>query len=307
MLDRLKMGASVIESTARGVEHVASLPDPIGRRGKLVSRPNGLRVGRQRLPLGVIAIVYESRPDVTVDAAVLCVKSGNAVLLRGGKEASRTNRALVALLQQSLGAAGLPGDAVQMVPPGGREEIRELVGLTDLIDLAIPRGGKGLIRFVAEHARVPVIKHYQGVCHLYLDESCRADQAEALTLNGKVQRPGVCNALECLLVHEREAPGLLPRLERNLVENGVELRACPRALRWLEHAHPAREDDWGAEFLAKILAVKVVGSIDEALEHVSVYGSNHTEAICTENPLSAERWWGPVANSLVGALARGDG
>jgi len=299
MLDRLTMGPSGIESTARGAEHVTSLPDPVGRRGPWVRRPNGLRVGRQRLPLGVIALIYESRPNVTVDAAVLCVKSGNAVLLRGGKEASHTNRALTELLRRSMDAAGLPADAVQMVPPGSRDEIRELVSLTDLIDLAIPRGGEGLIRFVAEHARVPVVKHYKGVCHLYLDESCNAERAEALTLNGKVQRPGVCNALECLLVHEREAPTLLPRLESKLLEKGVELRACPRALRWLSHARPATEDDWGTEYLAKILAIKVVSSMDEALEHVSSYGSNHTEAICTEHQDRAERWLNCVDASCV--------
>lgn len=299
MLDRLAMGPKVVESTARGVEHVATLPDPVGSRGPMRRLENGLQVGRQRLPLGVIAIIYESRPNVTVDAAVLCIKSGNAVLLRGGKEASETNQVLGEVLGEALSEEGLPRDAVQIVPATDREGIRELLGLTGLVDLAIPRGGEGLIRFVSENARVPVVQHYKGVCHLYLDEGCDAAMATSLALNGKVQRPGVCNALECLLVHQAEAPRLLPELAEALVAEGVEIRGCPRTCELVPQARPASDDDWGAEFLAKILAVRVVPDLDAALEHIARYGSNHTEVICTESYARAQRWLLEVDASAV--------
>jgi glutamate-5-semialdehyde dehydrogenase len=277
MIDRLTMGAKAVEVTARGVEHVVSLPDPVGSRSAMQRLPNGLLVGRQRLPLGVVAMVYESRPNVTVDAAALCLKSGNAVLLR----------------------AGLPQDAVQIVPATDHDGIRELVQLTGLIDLAIPRGGEGLIRFVTENARVPVVEHYKGVCHLYLDEGCEHDMAERLALNGKTQRPGVCNALECLLVHEREAPVLLPRVASALVDRGVELRGCPRTLALVPAARPATEEDWGREFLSLVLAVRVVPDLDAALDHIARYGSKHTEAICTRQHEHAERWLSEVDASCV--------
>lgn len=299
MLDRLTMGGRVIEGTAQAVEQIATLPDPVGSRGEMRVLPNGLLVGRQRLPLGVIAIVYESRPNVTVDAAMLCLKSGNAVLLRGGKEAACTNAVLGDVIRSAIQSVGVPADAVQIVPPADREEIRELLSLSDLIDLAIPRGGEGLIRFVAEVARVPVVKHYKGVCHLYLDEGCDADMALALTLNGKVQRPGVCNALECLLVHAEPAPRLLPEIAEALLAEGVELRGCPRTVELVPAAKPAREDDFGAEFLAKILAIRVVSGLDAALEHVARYGSGHTEAICTDSHSRAERWLNEVDASCV--------
>ena len=299
LVDRLRLTGDRIESTARAVEHVATLPDPVGSRSEMRVLPNGLLVGKQRLPLGVIAIVYESRPNVTVDAAALCFKSGNAVLLRGGKEAASTNRVLGELIRRSLARAGAPEDAVQIVPPGDREEIRELLALSDLIDLAIPRGGEGLIRFVADVARVPVIKHYKGVCHLFLDAGCDPDMALALTLNGKVQRPGVCNALECLLVHAGVAERLLPDIGEALIAEGVEIRGCPRTLELVPAARAARDDDYGAEFLDKILAVRVVSHLDEALEHVARYGSGHTEAICTDSHSHAERWLAEVDASCV--------
>ncbi len=299
MLDRLGMGPRVVESTAAGVEHVVTLADPVGSRGPMRRLESGLRVGRQRLPLGVIAMVYESRPNVTVDAAALCIKSGNAVLLRGGKEAADTNQVLGAVIAEALEEAGLPRDAVQIIPATDREGIRELLGLSDLIDLAIPRGGEGLIRFVAENARVPVIKHYKGVCHLYLDESCDAAMATALALNGKVQRPGVCNALECVLVHQAEAARVLPSLCEALIAESVEIRGCPRTCELVPTARPASDDDWGAEFLAKILAVRVVDDLDAALEHVARYGSNHTEVICTGSYARAERWLSEVDASCV--------
>jgi glutamate-5-semialdehyde dehydrogenase len=299
MLDRLGMGPKVVESTAAGVEHVVTLPDPVGSRGPMRRLDSGLLVGRQRLPLGVIAMIYESRPNVTVDAAALCIKSGNAVLLRGGKEAAETNQVLGAVIGEALEEAGLPREAVQIVPATDREGIRELLGLSDLVDLAIPRGGEGLIRFVAENARVPVIKHYKGVCHLYLDEGCDAAMATSLALNGKVQRPGVCNALECLLVHQADAARLLPEVCGALIADGVEIRGCPRTCELIPSARAASDDDWGSEFLAKILAVRVVDDLDAALEHVARYGSNHTEVICTGSYPRAQRWLAEVDASCV--------
>lgn len=299
MLDRLDMSPKVSEGAAKGVEHIAGLDDPVGARSGMRRLENGLLVGRQRLPLGVIAMVYESRPNVTVDAAALCLKAGNAALLRGGKEASETNAALGELLRASLTDCGLPADAVVVVPADNRENIKELIGLSGLVDLVIPRGGEGLIRFVAENARVPVINHYKGVCHLFLDAGCNADMAEALTLNGKVQRPGVCNALECLLVHEAAAPSLLPRIARALLERSVELRGCPRTCELVPEAKRAADDDWGREFLDLILAVKVVKNLDEALGHIERFGSNHTEAICTDSHTNAQRFLREVDASCV--------
>lgn len=299
MIDRLKMTPKVIESTAQGVEHVASLPDPVGSRAGMQRLESGLLVGRQRLPLGVIGMVYESRPNVTVDAAALCLKAGNAVVLRGGKEAAETNAALGEMLRDALAETGLPADAVQIVPATDREGIKEMLGLTGLLDLVIPRGGEGLIRFVAENARVPVLQHYKGVCHLFLDQGCDADMAVALTVNGKVQRPGVCNALECLLVHEAEAGRLLPKVAAALEPHAVQVRGCPRTIALVPSAKPATDADWGAEFLDLILAVRVVRDIDEALEHIQRYGSNHTEAICTESHSRAQRWLREVDASCV--------
>jgi glutamate-5-semialdehyde dehydrogenase len=299
MVDRLDMGPKVVESTARAVEHIATLADPVGSRSGMHRLSNGLLVGRQRLPLGVIAMIYESRPNVTVDAAALCLKAGNAVLLRGGKEAAETNRALGELLRSALSECGLPADGIVIVPPDSRDNIKELIGLSGLVDLVIPRGGEGLIRFVAENARVPVINHFKGVCHLYLDVGCNPEMAEALALNGKVQRPGVCNALECLLVHETAAPALLPRVAKALLERSVEIRGCPRTCELVPEAKRATESDWGTEFLDLILAIKVVRSVDDALDHIERYGSNHTEAICTENHTNAQRFLREVDASCV--------
>ena len=299
LVERLVLSGERIAALARSVLHVAGLPDPVGSRGPMQRTSAGLSIGKQRLPLGLVAIIYESRPNVTVDAAALTLKSGNAVLLRGGKEAASTNRVLVDIMRRALLDRDLPEAAVSFIPAGDREEIRELCGLTDLVDLAIPRGGEGLIRFVSEVARVPVIKHYKGVCHLYLDESAELDMALALTLNGKVQRPGVCNALECLLVHHQAAPRLLPEIARALLAEGVELRACERARALVPAARAATDDDFGAEFLDKILAIRVVDDLDAALLHVERYGSNHTEAICTNQLDHADRWLAEVDASCV--------
>jgi glutamate-5-semialdehyde dehydrogenase len=259
-------------------------------------RPNGLLVGQARIPLGVVLMIYEARPNVTVDAAALCLKSGNAVLLRGGKEAARSNEALGQLVRSAVASVGLPEDAVQVIAPLGRDETRVLVGLQGLIDLVIPRGGEGLIRFVAEHARVPVIQHYKGVCHLYVDESADLTMALALVDNGKLQRPGVCNALECLLVHERVAE---PLLREVALLPGLSIVGDAATLAVVPAASLATADDYGREFLAPTLAVRVVASLDAALDHIAQYGSNHTEAICTSAYPNAQRFLREVDASMV--------
>ncbi|HEX9296358.1 MAG TPA: glutamate-5-semialdehyde dehydrogenase [Polyangiaceae bacterium] len=298
-IDRLTLTEQRLEGVARGVLEIAAQDDPVGAVTGMTRRPNGLLVGQVRIPLGVIAMIYEARPNVTVDAAALCIKSGNAVLLRGGSEAAHSNAALGALLREGLSDVGLAADAVQIVPPGDREAMRALLGLSGLVDLVIPRGGEGLVRFVTEHAKVPVIQHYQGVCHLYVDEGADLSLAVRLVVDGKTVRPGVCNALECLLVHEREAKTLLPAVEAMAIEKGVELRGCPRTLGIISRAVAAAPSDYGREFLDKILAVRVVTRLDEALAHVSQYGSGHTEAICTPSYESAQRWLREVDASCV--------
>jgi glutamate-5-semialdehyde dehydrogenase len=299
LVDRLRFDQKVLESTARGVETVVTFTDPVGSQASLERLPSGILAGRQRVPLGVIAIVYESRPNVTIDAASLTLKSGNAALLRGGKEAAHTNRALGEVIGGALESTGLPRDAVVIVPPGDRDGIRELVQLNGLVDLAIPRGGEGLIRFVVEHARVPVVQHYKGVCHLYLDGGADLEMSKRLAVNGKVQRPGVCNALECLLVDAADAERLLPPVAKALIAEGVELRGDERTRKLVPDAKAASDEDWGTEYLAKILAVRVVNGLDGALEHVARYGSNHTDAICTENYSHAQRWLREVDASCV--------
>jgi glutamate-5-semialdehyde dehydrogenase len=298
LVDRLGLDEARVRAIAAAVREIAALDDPIGEVVGMRRRPNGLTVGQVRIPLGVIAMIYEARPNVTVDAAALCLKSGNAVLLRGGKEARRSNAALGAIVRAGLARAGLPEDAVQVLPPGERDEVRVLAGLAGHIDLLIPRGGEGLIRFVTEHARVPVVQHYQGVCHLYVDGDADLDMALALTENGKLSRPGVCNALECLLVDERVAAELVPRLGA-LCEKGLEVRGDERTCALLPAAERAAPDDWGREFLAKILAVRVVGGLDVALDHIRRYGSQHTEAICTRDLGHAQRFLREVDASCV--------
>ena len=303
MLDRLTLDARTIESTAAGVDFIIGLDDPVGQRREMVRRPNGLLVGRQRIPLGTIGMIYESRPNVTIDSAALCIKSGNAVLLRGGKEALETNRVLGEILGESMTEAGISADGVQIVSAETRDTIGELIGLTGWVDLIIPRGGEGLIRYVTEHARVPVIQHFKGVCHLFLDLGCDIAMATALALNSKVQRPGVCNALECLLVHAGDAARVLPEVAKALLEAGVELRGCPATCRLVPVAKPATDDDWGTEYLAKTLAVRVVDGLDHALQHVAQYGSNHTEVICTPDYANANRWVREVDASCVAVNA----
>ncbi|MSP26324.1 MAG: glutamate-5-semialdehyde dehydrogenase [Myxococcales bacterium] len=302
MLDRLSLDAGRVRAIADAVHEIAALEDPVGAVVGMKLRPNGLRVGQVRIPLGVVAMIYEARPNVTVDAAALAIKSGNAVVLRGGKEATRSNALLADVVREGLARAELPADAVQLVPPLGREETKILLGLSGYIDLLIPRGGEGLIRFAVEHARVPIVQHYKGVCHLYVDDEADLEMALALTENGKLSRPGVCNALECVLVHERVAEAFLPRLA-TLITAGLELRGDARTCAIIDAATPAVEDDWGHEFLAKILAVKVVADLDDALAHIRRYGTHHTEAICTRRYDRAQRFLREVDASCVAVNA----
>lgn len=298
-IDRLTLTDKVIEAMAKGLEEVAALPDPVGEVVKMWRRPNGLLVGRIRIPLGVIAIIYESRPNVTIDAAGLCFKSGNAVILRGGKEALNSNLALAEIFREELKAMDLPIDAVQVIPTPDRKAMEYLLEMEEYVDLVIPRGGEGLIRFVSERARMPVIKHYKGVCHVYVDEEADLEKALKICVNAKCQRPGVCNAMETLLVHANIAPKFLPLLAKEYEKYGVEIRGCPQTLKFIPQAKPATEQDYGYEFLDLILAVKVVSSLEEAMEHIARYGSNHTEAIVTENYSKAMKFLMEVDASLV--------
>jgi glutamate-5-semialdehyde dehydrogenase len=299
MLDRLELSDQVIRSMAEGLREVAALPDPVGEVTGMWLRPNGIRVGRQRIPLGVIGIIYESRPNVTADAAGLCLKSGNAVILRGGSEAIHSNRAIGEVLQQAISAAGLPAAALQVVATSDREAVTELLKLEEQIDLIIPRGGEGLIRFVSENSRIPVIKHYKGVCHTFVDAGADFDMAERICLNEKVQRPGVCNALETLLVHRDAAPEFLPRIAAAMIKAGVELRGCPISCRIVPQMIPASEEDWPAEYLDLILAVKVVTGFEEARDHINRYCSLHTETIITRDYATSQRFLREINSSVV--------
>jgi glutamate-5-semialdehyde dehydrogenase len=290
MLDRLALDERRVAAMADAVEEVASLDDPVGRVLFETTRPNGLHVRRVSVPIGVIAMIYEARPNVTADASALCLKAGNAVVLRGGSEASRSNAAILAALSDALERAGLPRDVVQALPPGDRDAIRELVQQSETVDLVIPRGGEGLVRFVQSHARVPVIAHAKGVCHMFVDAGADVEMATRLAVNGKLQRPSTCNALECLLVDAADAGRLLPPIARALLDGGCELRGCPRTRALVPAAKEAADDDWGREYNDRILAVRVVDGIDAALDHVARFGSGHTEAICTRDDGHAERW-----------------
>ena len=290
LLDRLTLTEARMDALEAGVLEVVALPDPVGQLIGESARPNGLRVRRVRTPIGVIAMIYEARPNVTVEASALALKAGNAIVLRGGTEAARANAALAAAVAEGLAQGGLPRDAVQSLSMLDREAVRVLVQQSETVDLAIPRGGEGLIRFVTENARVPVVQHYKGVCHLFVDAGADVDQAGRIVLNAKMSRPGVCNALECLLVDAAEASRLLPPIAARLAEAGCELRGDARACALVPTMHPAAEGDWGHEFLDKILAVAVVDGMDGALAHVAQYGSGHTEAIVTPHEEHAERW-----------------
>lgn len=303
-LDRLTLTPAVMQEMRAACVHVAGLPDPVGVTESQWQRPNGLLVGRMRVPLGVIAMIYEARPNVTIDAAILCIKAGNAVILRGGSEALRSNTALAELLQEALAQAGLPREAAQLVPVTDHAAVTALCKLDQYIDVIIPRGGEGLVRAVTEAAVMPVLKHYKGVCHAFIDADADLEEALEIVFNAKVQRPGVCNALECLLAHKDAAARFLPMLGRKLGEAGVQFRACPASLPLLgPTAVPLRPDDLGREFHDLILAVRVVDDLDAALEHIAHYGSNHTEIICTRNYEHAQRFLREADASMVAVNA----
>jgi len=299
MIDRLTVTDGTIAGMVTGLNDVAGLNDPVGTMSPSWIRPNGLQVARMRIPLGVIGIIYESRPNVTIDAAGLCLKAGNSVILRGGSEAFYSNQALALIIQRALGNTPLPPTSVQVVPVREREAVLALLKQETFVDLIIPRGGEGLIRFVVENSKIPVLKHYKGVCHVYVDDGADFDMAQEICLNAKVQRPGVCNAMETLLVHQAAAEEFLPQMARRLVQAGVEIRGCDATRRIVPDAKKARESDWPAEYLDLILAVKVVEDMDEAISHMATYSSRHTEAIVTRNYERAKRFVREVDSSVV--------
>ena len=299
LLDRLELNASRIEGMAEGLRQIAALPDPVGEITDLRYRPSGIQVGRMRVPLGVIGIIYESRPNVTADAAGLCLKSSNASILRGGSEAIHSNRAIAACIHEGLTQAGLPADAVQVVEVTDREAVGELIRMKEYVDIIVPRGGKGLIERVSREATVPVIKHLHGVCHVYIDDKADLDKAVSVAFNAKTQRYGTCNTMETLLVARGVAPQVLPKLGKMYQEKGVELRGCPETRAILSSIKAATEEDWHTEYLAPILAIRVVANLDEAIDHIAKYGSDHTDTIVTEDITRARRFLREVDSSSV--------
>ena len=299
LVDRLRLNPSRISALADGLREVAELPDPVGKISAKWDRPNGISVEKKRIPLGVIGIIYESRPGVTADAAGLCVKSGNSVILRGGSETIRSNLAISRLMADSLSRSGLSPYTAQVVPVTDREVVTEMLKLEDKIDLIIPRGGEGLIRFVAENSRIPVLKHYKGVCHVYVDEHADLAMAEEICRNAKVQRPGVCNSMETMLVHSSVAGDFLPGAIERLQSEGVTIKGCEKTRELSPQVAPAAEEDWYEEYLDLVLNVRVVPTIDEAIDHIQTYGSMHTDAIVTEDPESSEKFVKEVDSSAV--------
>jgi glutamate-5-semialdehyde dehydrogenase len=299
VLDRIALDPNRVAAMAKGLREVAALPDPVREIVRMWRRPNGLQVGRMRIPLGVIGIIYEARPNVTADAAALCLKSGNAVILRGGSEAHHSNQAIASVLREALADTRVPQDAVQVVSTKEHALVHELLQLEDYIDLVIPRGGEELIRAVAASSKVPVIKHYKGVCHVYVDADASPEMAERICFNAKVQRPSVCNAMESLLVHEAIAPAFLPMMIRKYQAAGVEIRGCKKTQVLAPGVTPATESDWSTEYLDLILAVRVVADMDEAIDHIERYGSEHTETIVTANYQRAREFVDRVNSSAV--------
>ena len=299
MIDRLTLSDNVIEGMARALEDIADQADPVGKITDMTRRPNGLMVGRMRIPIGVVAIIYESRPNVTSDAAGLCLKSGNAVILRGGSEAIHSNTAIIEVLKDSLTHSGIDPDVIGFIPVTDRQAILDMLKLEDFIDLVIPRGGEGLIRTVSQNSLIPVLKHYKGVCHIFVDRQADLEKAYSICLNAKVQRPGVCNAMETLLIDGPIAGIFLTKMAQIYKLHGVELRGCPRCRAFFPEMKAATEDDWYAEFLDLILAVKIVEDLNEAIDHIEKYSSNHTEAIITENYTRAMEFINQVDSSTV--------
>ena len=299
MIDRLTVTDATVSSMAKGLREVSQLDDPVGSKSKSWLRPNGLEVSRMRIPLGVIGIIYESRPNVTIDAAGLCLKAGNAVILRGGSEALHSNQALAGIISQALVETGLPAKAIQVVPIRDREAVKVLLSQEEFIDLIIPRGGEGLIRFVVENSTIPVLKHYKGVCHVYIDDGADLEMAENICFNAKVQRPGVCNSMETMLVHRSISREFLTKMAERFIKAGVEIRGCSETCRILPDARKADPADWPEEYLDLILAVKIVNDMDQAISHIARYGSSHTEAIVTGDYNRARRFVRDVDSSVV--------
>ncbi len=299
MLDRLALTDKRIVEMTVALREIAALPDPVAEITGVVPRPSGIFVGKMRVPIGVIGVIYESRPNVTVDAAALCLKAGNAVVLRGGSEAFHSNRALAETLRAACKGTDVPPDAIGFVDTTDREAVRLLLTMDDSVDMVVPRGGKPLVKLVSETAKMPVLKHYDGNCHVYVDEDADFEKALRICMNAKVQRPGVCNAAETFLIHESVAESLLPRLGKALLEKGVEIRGCPTTCQLIPEAKPATDQDWDEEYLDLIVAIRVVASFDEALDHIARHSSSHTEAIVTENHTRAMRFLREVDSSSV--------
>ncbi len=299
MIDRLTISDATIQAMIKGLKEVAEFEDPVGSLSHTWLRPNGLQVSRMRIPLGVIGIIYESRPNVTIDAAGLCLKAGNAVILRGGSEALHSNQALAATINQALEQTGLPENTVQVVPIRDRAAVNALLCQTEHIDLIIPRGGEGLIRFVVDNSKIPVLKHYKGVCHVYVDDGADLKKAEEICFNAKVQRPGVCNAMETMLVHKSVAQNFLSAIAKRFDAAGVEIRGCPETCRLITGAKAAAQEDWPTEYLDLVIAVKVVDTMDQSIDHIAKYGSDHTEAIVTSDYERAKRFVREVDSSVV--------
>ena len=299
LLDRLTLTAKTVQSMADGLRQIATLPDPIGEMSDFAYRPSGIQVGKMRVPLGVVGIIYESRPNVTADAAGLCLKSGNACVLRGGSEAIHSNTAIAKLIYQDLKMAGLPETAVRLVENTDRQGVGAMLQASDLIDMIVPRGGKGLVARIANEAKVPVIKHLDGICHTFIDASANIDMAVKICVNAKTSRYGTCNTMETLLVHQNIADKVLPILWTEYQQKGVEIRSCEKSREWLPESIAAVEDDWATEYLAPILSIKVVENIDEAIAHINHYGSHHTDAIITENYSNSQKFLRAVDSSSV--------
>ena len=299
MVDRLTLSAKGVASMAQGLREIAALRDPIGEITDLAYRPSGIQVGRMRVPLGVVAIIYEARPNVTADAAGLCLKSGNAAILRGGSEAIRANQAIAACVREGLATAGLPEAAVQVVETTDRAAVGELITMKEFVDIVVPRGGKGLIERISNESRIPVLKHLDGICHVYIDDRADPDKALRIADNAKTQRYGTCNTMETLLVHRDIAAHVLPPLAKIYADKGVELRGCDRARAIVAPMIPATDEDWYTEYLAPILSVRVVDDLDQAMDHIATYGSQHTDAIVTEDYARARRFLREVDSSSV--------
>ncbi|GAA4651953.1 glutamate-5-semialdehyde dehydrogenase [Kistimonas scapharcae] len=299
MLDRLALTSDRVDNMIEGLKQVAALPDPVGNISDLHYVPSGIQIGKMRVPLGVIGIIYESRPNVTVEAASLCLKSGNATILRGGSEAIHSNQAIARCIREGLESTGLPVDAVQVLEITDREAVGELITMPEFVDVIVPRGGKGLIERISRDARVTVIKHLDGICHVYIDDRADPDKAERIAVNAKTHRYGTCNTMETLLVHKDIAGGVLPVLANAYAEKGVELRGCPRTRSIIPSAIEATEEDWSTEYLAPVLSIKVVDRMEDAITHINHYGSHHTDAIVTEDFSRARKFLREVDSSSV--------